>query len=119
MNKISHQTILEISQNFGNPTYIYNSEIIKKRFDALRNNLPDFVEIFYSMKANPTLGICEYLKLLGSNCEVCSKIEFLTAIKAGFLPDQIIFVGPGKTIDEITLCIAHKIKFFICESIDE
>ena len=71
------------------------------------------------MKANPSLALCEYLNLLGASCEVSSKNELLTAIKAGFEPNKIIFVGPGKKADELECAIAQKIKSIVCESIDE
>lgn len=110
---------LEVADNFGTPSFLYDLAIIQKKYQDLRKLLTPFCDIFYSMKANPLLGICEYLYHLGSNCEVSSKNELLTALKAGFMPQQIIFVGPGKNKEELALAIEKNIKAIICESIDE
>jgi len=111
--------ILQVAQEFGTPTYFYDSDIIRKKYRDLRIGLPSYVDIFYSMKANPNIAICEYLRSLGANCEVSSRIEFHTAIQAGFKPEQIIFVGPGKTTDEIKELLSYRIKLFVTESIEE
>lgn len=119
MRKYFKEIMLETGINFGTPVYLYDSEQIREKYDDLSFGLPCYVDLYYSMKANPSLAICEYLRLLGANCEVSSQGEFHTAMRAGYKADQIIFVGPGKSYDEIEECLLNRIKLFVCESIDE
>ncbi|EKD92255.1 MAG: Orn/DAP/Arg decarboxylase 2 [uncultured bacterium] len=119
MKALTNKLFIEVSEHFGTPTFLFNAEAIKEKYRHLRTLLTQKCDIFYSMKANPTLGICRYLKSLGSSCEVSSLNELLTALKAGFLAQQIIFVGPGKKYEEIEYCVQQKIKSIICESIEE
>lgn len=107
------------ANRFGTPLFLYDLSVVRKKYFEVRNNLTASCEIFYSMKANPSLAVCEFIKTLGSNCEVSSKNELLTALQAGFQSEQIIFVGPGKKEDDIELAIVKRIKFIVCESIDE
>lgn len=119
MNTLQKKSLIEVSAHYGTPTFLFDANVIKEKYTQIRGALIGSCDIFYSIKANPSLAICEYLRLLGSNCEVSSINELLTALKAGFLPTQIIFVGPGKKYSEIECAVQHQIKSIICESIDE
>lgn len=104
---------------FGTPFYVYDFDILKNTFFSLRNALPNSVDIFYSTKANPNIAISNELRKLGACAELCSYYEILAAIKAGFLPENIIFVGPAKSEQEIKLCLELGVYAIICESINE
>ncbi len=119
MKALTKNHFILAAEQFGTPLFLYHADVIKHAYNQLRRLLASSCDIFYSMKANPALAICQYLNKLGSNCEVSSKNELLTALQAGFLPQQIIFVGPGKNDEEITLCIQKKIKSIVCESVEE
>ena len=109
----------EVADRFGTPSFLYDIDVIRDQYLALRKLLAPCCDIFYSMKANPLLAICEYFHHLGAQCEVSSKNELFTALTAGFTSEQIIFVGPGKNQSELELAVEKNIKAIICESIDE
>lgn len=117
--KAIQKSLITVSQRYGTPSFLFDANVIKEKYTHIRGGLIGSCDIFYSMKANPSLAICEYLRMLGSNCEVSSVNELLTALKAGFLPEHIIFVGPGKKYNEIEYAVQCQIKSIICESIDE
>ncbi len=119
MKALSNNLFTEVSQHFSTPTFLYDTNIIREQYLTLRELLTPSCELFYSIKANPTLAICQYFNFLGANCEVSSKNELLIALKAGFRAEQIIFVGPAKKAEEIESCIQNKIKSIVCESIEE
>ncbi|PIZ04948.1 MAG: diaminopimelate decarboxylase [Gammaproteobacteria bacterium CG_4_10_14_0_8_um_filter_38_16] len=119
MKNITKKIVLNVEKRFGTPTYLYDTKNIAEKYKAIRKSLHDECDIHYSMKANPLLGLCQYFFVLGAHCEVSSKNELLTALKSGFHPNQIIFVGPAKTKEELNLCINKKIRAIVCESIDE
>jgi diaminopimelate decarboxylase len=105
-----------ITKNYATPFYLYDYEILKSTYYNLRSIFPSQVDIFYSMKANPNLSICTELRRLGACAEVCSLFELEAAIKSGFLANNIIFVGPAKTREELLACIKFKIYAIVCES---
>lgn len=109
----------KISLEYGTPLYVYDSEIIKRQYFCLKNSLPECFEIFYSIKTNPLLGICELFRKLGSNIEVASSGELFIALSAGFSPEQIIFTSPGKSYDELEYAIETGIYSINIESIEE
>lgn len=119
MKKLTLKQAQQIKNEFGTPTYLYYLDKIDQQYQMIRKSLSNTCDVFYSMKANPLLGVCQFFARQAAGCEVSSKNELLTALKAGFNPGNIIFVGPGKRVDELTLCVQKKIKAIICESIDE
>ena len=110
--------ISEIVKIHPTPFYLYSAQVIRSNFECLRANLPGF-DIFYSFKANPSLRICRILRELGSGADISSRGELAAALYVGFSPDDIAFVGPGKSRDEIEQAIASGIFAIVVESTDE
>lgn len=111
--------INEIINNYETPMYIYWREIIEQKYDDLKSCLFPSSTIYYSMKANPLIGICQILHEKGCGVEVASAGEMNVALKAGFDPGEIIFTSPGKTYKEIEYAIQNRIKVINIESYQE
>lgn len=119
MKMFENNVIANAAKRFGTPLYLYDGGEIKTTYRTLRKIAPKQMDIFYSMKANPLLGICQLLQQENACCEVCSEAELHVALQAGFEPRNIIFVGPGKSLRELELCVEHNIYAVVCESLDE
>ncbi len=112
--------ILEnIAAEYGTPLYVYDTDRIISQYWKLKDSLPAEFGIFYSMKANPLLGMCQLFKKLGSGIEVASSGELYTAVAAGFAPERIIFTSPGKTFGELEYAIETGICSINVESVEE
>jgi diaminopimelate decarboxylase len=91
------ETLLDIARRYGTPTYAYDLGRIRAQIAKLRANLPSAVEIIYSLKANPALGLCNFIAGCGLGADVASAGEVITAKEAGFAPDRILVSGPDKS----------------------
>ncbi|MGB8953803.1 MAG: hypothetical protein WCC10_00390 [Tumebacillaceae bacterium] len=111
--------ISHLAETFGTPSYFYDGNILEDTFQTLRRALPSAMDIFYSLKANPNISIYNLLRSMGAYAEVCSLTELMTVLQCATEPENIIFLGPGKTIDEIEACIDHDIYAIVCESLQE
>jgi diaminopimelate decarboxylase len=109
----------DIADQFGTPVYVYDGKVIERQYGKLAGCLPESFEIFYSVKSNPLLGICQLMRKLGSRIEVASYAELFTALKAGFDPQDIIFTSPGKTREELEFAIQRNIYSINVESLAE
>ncbi len=107
-----------IAGEFGTPTYIYDGDMIRERFRSLRTAFPSF-EIFYSMKANPSLAITGLLQELGAGSEIASGGELFLARELGYDPLDIVFAGPGKTDRELEDAIINGVFAVNVESLRE
>src|SRR6516162_6775718 len=83
-------TLREIVRQHGTPTYAYDLQRIRAQVDRLRESLPRQVELFYSLKANPSLGLCGFLADCGMGADVASAAELITAREAGFAPQRLL-----------------------------
>jgi aldehyde dehydrogenase (NAD+) len=90
-------TLQEIARRHGTPTYAYDVRRIRAQVDRLRAALPRQVELFYSLKANPALGLCGFLADCGLGADVASAAELITARAAGFAPDRLLVTGPDRS----------------------
>jgi diaminopimelate decarboxylase len=97
------------------PCYVYSASVIRDKFARLTAQFPGF-EVFFSFKANPNLAIGKTALALGANADVSSLGELKAALKAGFKPENILFVGPAKTEEELRYAIANGIYAVVAES---
>ena len=70
----------------------------------------------YALKANSTLAIARLLRWLGSRRRRESGGEIDVALRAGFIPPQIVFTGVGKTPAELAQAIDLGVKTINAES---
>ncbi len=108
-----------LAQTLATPFYIYDAATIRERVAALRTAMPENAEVFYAMKANPSLSIVRFLYALGCGIEIASGGELMAALHAGVLPTRIVFGGPGKTDGELEDAIRARILAVNVESIGE
>ncbi len=111
--------IQSLARKYQTPIYIFDGDDIENRYHYMKNLLPKQFDIFYSIKANPSLAICQVLQNNGSGIEVASEGELHLALKAGFNSSDILFSGPGKTYRELEYAIDKNIAAINVESFTE
>ena len=55
----------------GTPMYVYDGDMVADRYERVRQAFPSF-EVFYSLKANPSLALTGFLRTLGAGAEIAS-----------------------------------------------
>ena len=115
----------DIAAEFGTPTYVYSSDVIRQQYEALKGAMERALPadrqpmLCYACKANSNIAILSYLRTLGSSLEIVSEGELRRGLKAGFDANQIVSTGVGKSDSEITACLDVGIHQFNVESIPE
>lgn len=90
-------TLLKIAREYGTPTYAFDVQRLRAQATRLQTELPDAVEIFYSLKANASLGICDVFADCGLGADVASAGELAIAMEAGFPASRLFVAGPCKS----------------------
>lgn len=112
--------ISSIAERFGTPLYLYAGDSITREAQAFLCTLGDEVDVYYSIKANPAIGIIGLLRSAGiSGAEIASSGELVAATAAGYQPERIIFAGPGKSDKDLARAINAGIEQINAESIHE
>ena len=108
-----------IATEFGTPTYVYDGDWLVHNLRELRQALHPTLEVFFSLKSNPNRGVYDVLHSAGARAEVSSLAELRTVLEAGTEPGDVIFLGPGKSVQEIEACVEAGIYAVVCESFSE
>ena len=95
--------LVALSQEFGNPLYVYDAEKIEFQYKRLTNAIAkvEKLRINYAMKALSNISVLKLLKNLGSGLDTVSLQEVQLGLHAGFTPDKIIFTPNGVSFEEI------------------
>jgi diaminopimelate decarboxylase len=104
---------------YGTPLFVYDSSVIDKKWNRLRDAIPAEFSVYYSVKANPNQRVLQCFLGKGAGLEIASGGEFCQAISAGCPQEKIIFAGPGKTEEELELVLQHGIGEIHVESLRE
>jgi diaminopimelate decarboxylase len=104
----------------GTPLYVYSASTIAARYRAIDEAFAGCPHtIHYALKANSTLAITRLLRSLGSSADANSGGEIDVALRAGFIPAQIVFTGVGKTTNELAQAIDLGVRTINVESAGE
>ena len=113
---IEHVPVSVIADEVGTPFYAYSGGALSDQIRRVSAALGDDVHVIFSVKSNPSLGICQLISGQGVGCEVASIGELILAQKAGFPSNKTLFIGPGKTDEELEEAVRLGIRAVIVES---
>jgi len=106
-----------IAAAHGTPLYVYSASTIASRYRAVDEAFASYPHaMHYALKANSTLAIVRLLRSLGSKVDANSGGEIDVALRAGFIPPEIVFTGVGKTQAELTQAVDLGVKTINAES---
>jgi diaminopimelate decarboxylase len=116
---LSEQEIQVAAEQHKPPLYLYNLNKVARQYTQLRQHLPTNFRIYYTLKANSNLSICQKLAQLGCGADISSAGELAAALKTGLPANQIVFTGPGKSNWELTTSLKANIGLIALESVNE
>jgi diaminopimelate decarboxylase len=112
--------LAEIAAAEGTPLYVYSASVIAERYRAIDEAFAVYPHaLHYALKANSTLAIARLLRALGAGADANSGGEIDVALRAGFIPPQIVFTGVGKTTTELAQAIDLGVMTINAESAGE
>ncbi|MDX8412141.1 MAG: alanine racemase [Mariprofundaceae bacterium] len=98
--------------------YIYDPHVMRDLLAGLARIMPEGVEIFYAMKANPHPAFLAAASE-ARGIEIASLGEAEKAVAAGFKPSHLIFTGPGKSTEELRWSVDQGVRTVHVESLTE
>ena len=96
--------------DYGSPLFVISEKTIRSVYAKARKAFTmryPKVQFAWSYKTNYLNAVCSIYHQEGSWAEVVSGFEYEKAIGLGVNPKKIIFNGPDKTVDELTLAIKN------------
>lgn len=120
MNDFQPQILNAIAEAVGTPCYVYSKTHLEQHWRAFDNRFQTQPhQINYAVKANSNLAVLNILARLGSGFDIVSGGELQRVLKAGGLPEKIIFSGVGKTTAELKAALELNVGCINIESKSE
>ena len=94
----------DLVKEFDTPLYLISEKRIRDKYRTLHDILIqdyDKIRIYYAAKANSNLNVLKILRTEGAYLDAVSPGEIFLALKAGFLPERILFTGTSVRTDEL------------------
>lgn len=112
----------DLAARFGTPLYVYDLDEVAAAHRELRAALPDEVDVYYALKANPHPDVVRELREGGDRpcrAEISSTGELAAALAAGFSGADCLYTGPGKTPGELGEAIGLGVRTFSTDSVSD
>ncbi|TFG02843.1 MAG: diaminopimelate decarboxylase [Promethearchaeota archaeon] len=109
---IANMSTIELAKKYGTPLYVINEQMIRKRYQALKNTLNSIYEdntVHFAMKANSSLSVLKILESEGASFDCSSKGEVYTCLQAGISPEKIIYTGNMFTNDDFEYAVKNDV----------
>ncbi|MDX6555967.1 MAG: diaminopimelate decarboxylase [Miltoncostaeaceae bacterium] len=97
----------ELAARFGTPLYAFDGAHLAAEAEAFQAAWGPDVEVAYSLKCNPLMGVVARLWRAGCSAEVASGFEYRLARRAGVPGERIVFNGPLKRSDELRRALSE------------
>jgi diaminopimelate decarboxylase len=101
---------VSLVRTHGSPLFVFSESRIRSNIQRLLQQVRTVhprVKLCYAAKANSNMGILRVVREAGIDLEINSGGELFKAIKVGFSPDQIVFNGVSKTIEELEQAVDY------------
>ncbi len=106
-----------IAQSVGTPVYVYSQATLRRHVRVLDAAFGQTRHrVCYAVKANSNMTLLQRFVEWGCGFEVVSGGELFRVLKAGAMPDSVIFSGVGKTQEEIRYALEAGVWFLSVES---
>lgn len=109
----------ELIHGRSEPFYVYSQPSILERIEWYRSAFQRPIKIRFAVKANPFLPLLKEMAQQKVGADVVSGGELLRAQEAGISPQEMVFSGVGKSVDELTQAATLNIGQINVESIPE
>jgi len=111
----------DLIEKYGSPLYIFSERTIRKSMEDIKRAFSlryQKVQMAWSYKTNYLDSICRIFHQEGSWAEVVSGFEYDKALRNGVKGENIIFNGPGKSVEDLEKA-ARNGSFIHIDHLDE
>ncbi|NNF36522.1 MAG: diaminopimelate decarboxylase [Saprospiraceae bacterium] len=104
----------ELVEKYGCPLYVYDSEVIKRQYNKLKDAFTyKKIKLNYACKALTNINILKYVRSLGAGLDCVSVQEVKLGLMAGYAPEDILYTPNCISMDEIEECVGLGVKINI------
>lgn len=97
---------VQLIEKYGSPLYVYSEKVLRERCKELTQliSYPKF-KVNYSAKANTNLSLLKIVREQGLLIDAMSPGEIFIELKAGYKPEDILFISNNVSDEEMLYAI--------------
>lgn len=97
---------VQLIEKYGSPLYVYSEKVLRERCKELKQliSYPKF-KVNYSAKANTNLSLLKIVREEGLLIDAMSPGEIFIELKAGYKPEDILFISNNVSDEEMLYAI--------------
>jgi len=104
----------ELIETYGTPLYVYNEDVFRTRCREVKNLVKyDNFSVNYSVKANSNLTLVTIARSEGLNVDAMSPGEIFLEERAGYQPEEILFISNNVSAEEMQFAIDRGITISV------
>lgn len=112
-----------LTARYGTPLYVYDLDDVAEARSGLFASLPEDVDLYYALKANPHPDVVRALGAgaggRGCGAEISSTGELAAVLDAGLTGADCLYTGPGKTERELDEAVGLGVRLFSTDSVTD
>ncbi len=112
-----------LADEYTTPLFVYDVELIRQNIhafqEAFQANKSVKSRIIYASKAFSALAMLQLVKEEGLSVDVVSGGEMYAALKAGIRPEDIVFHGSNKGIEELDFALKSRIGTIVIDNLHD
>jgi len=106
--------ISDLVQKYETPVYVYSAAKIKMQVEKLTKAFPGVkLGLHFACKALSNINILKLMKQYGTGLDAVSIQEVWLGLKAGFLPEEILYTPNGVSMEEIEIAVNEGVRINI------
>ena len=111
---MNNNQLISVTKEFGTPVYVYDAQKMTEQYNKLINAFAGVnLKIKYACKALTNISVLQHFKSLGSGLDAVSIEEVEIGLRAGFLPEQILFTPNCVSFSEIQQAVNYGVTINI------
>ncbi|MCE0446863.1 diaminopimelate decarboxylase [Streptomyces tricolor] len=108
-----------LAEEFGTPLFVYDTEVLEGTYRRLRTVLPETVDVFYSLKANPNISVSRSSARRAPGRRSPRTPNSSPRCGPGWPPGTSSSSAPARDARELAACVDAGIHAVVCESLEE
>lgn len=110
-------TIERAAETYDTPLYLYDSDGLQARVGLLNRSFD--AKLLYAVKANANVEILKALRPWIDGLDIASSGELDQALRVGFIPEQLSFAAPGKSVAALETAVDARVGCISVDSVAE
>lgn len=103
--------LLELAKQFGTPLFVYDADTMAAQYHRLIAAFGDLkLDVHYACKALNNQAVLQHFRSLGAGLDTVSIQEVQLGLRAGYLPEQIMYTPNGVSFEEIQEAVKLGVK---------